>query len=222
VTGGEKNGLVKLAAGGRRNRCNSLIMVKLFAIAVLNKQGASANHLAIAKDVSSFGFFQRGTVTEFLSFFSQTLAERTAQNTRQSVKEQEYLCHVHARGDGLVGVIVADEAYPSRVAFTLISKVLDEFSDLHGPEKWDGKTETPFPKLTEHLKLYQNPDEADSLSKIHKDLDETKIILIDNIEQLMNRGEKLDDLVTKSEGLSSSAKMFYKQSRKANSCCIVM
>ena len=68
----------------------------------------------------------------------------------------------------------------------------------------------------------QNPDEADSLSKIHKDLDETKIILIDNIEQLMNRGEKLDDLVTKSEGLSSSAKMFYKQSRKANSCCIVM
>jgi len=36
-------------------------MVKLYAIAVLNKQGASANHLAIAKDVSSFGFFQRGT-----------------------------------------------------------------------------------------------------------------------------------------------------------------
>ena len=36
-------------------------MVKIFCIAVLGKKGASANHLAISKDVSSFGFFQRGT-----------------------------------------------------------------------------------------------------------------------------------------------------------------
>eukprot|EP00112_Aurelia_sp_Birch-Aquarium-sp1_P005602 Seg164.16 transcript_id=Seg164.16/GoldUCD/mRNA.D3Y31 product="Synaptobrevin YKT6" protein_id=Seg164.16/GoldUCD/D3Y31 len=38
-------------------------------------------------------------------------------------------------------------------------------------------------------------------------------------EQVLQRGEKLDDLVTKSEGLSSSSKAFYTTARKTNSCC---
>ena len=38
---------------------------------------------------------------------------------------------------------------------------------------------------------YQNPDEADSMSKIYKDLDETKDILHKNMETLLDRGEKV-------------------------------
>ena len=57
------------------------------------------------------------------------------------------------------------------------------------------------------------------MSKIYKDLDETKDILHKNMETLLDRGEKLDDLVDKSEGLSMSSKMFYKQAKKANGCC---
>ena len=53
-------------------------------------------------------------------------------------------------------------------------------------------------------------------------LPQTKVILHKNMEDLLDRGEKLDDLVSKSEGLSSSAKMFYKQAKKTNSCCVVM
>jgi len=39
------------------------------------------------------------------------------------------------------------------------------------------------------------------------------------IEAVLERGEKLDDLVAKSEGLSAQSKMFYKTARKTNSCC---
>lgn len=39
-----------------------------------------------------------------------------------------------------------------------------------------------------------------------RDLDETKVILHKNLEDLLDRGEKLDDLVDKSEGLSSSVR----------------
>jgi len=35
----------------------------------------------------------------------------------------------------------------------------------------------------------------------------------------LERGEKLDDLVAKSQGLSDASKMFYKTARKTNSCC---
>ncbi len=38
----------------------------------------------------------------------------------------------------------------------------------------------------------QNPEAADKLAKIQRDLDETKIILHKTIESVLDRGEKLD------------------------------
>ncbi len=40
--------------------------------------------------------------------------------------------------------------------------------------------------------------------------------------QVLERGEKLDDLVAKSSDLSTQSKMFYTSAKKQNSCCIVM
>ena len=58
----------------------------------------------------------------------QILAERTPLAQRQSVKENEYMCHVYVRADGLVGVCVSDEEYQTRVAHSLITKILDDFA----------------------------------------------------------------------------------------------
>ena len=45
--------------------------------------------------------------------------------------------------------------------------------------------------------------------KIQKELDETKIVLHKTIESVLERGEKIDSLVEKSDGLSAQSKMFY-------------
>lgn len=47
--------------------------------------------------------------------------------------------------------------------------------------------------------------------KIQKELDETKIVLHKTIESVLERGEKIDNLVAKSDGLSSQSKLFYQQ-----------
>lgn len=64
--------------------------------------------------------------------------------------------------------------------------------------------------------------QADKLSKIQKDLDETKVILHETIDSMLARGEKLENLVDKSNDLSMASQMFYKQARKTNSCCRMM
>lgn len=61
------------------------------------------------------------------------------------------------------------------------------------------------------LTNYQNPEEVDNILKIQKELDETKIVLHKTIESVLARGEKIDDLVQKSDGLSSQSKMFYRE-----------
>ena len=67
-----------------------------------------------------------------------------------------------------------------------------------------------MPELKEYLSKYQDPQQADSIMKIQKELDETKIVLHKTIESVLQRGEKIDDLVAKSDGLSSQSKMFYR------------
>ena len=58
--------------------------------------------------------------------------------------------------------------------------------------------------------------------KVQQELDDTKVVLHKTIEGVLQRGEKLDSLVDKSEALSSSSRMFYKQAKKTNSCCVIM
>lgn len=90
------------------------------------------------------------------------------------------MCQVYVRGDNLAGVVISDHEYPSRVAHTLITKILDDFSQKIPAGNWPNLEERDvnFPQLNTYLAKYQNPKEADAMTKIMDDLDETKIILV--------------------------------------------
>jgi len=98
--------------------------MKLFSIFVLYKTPDNSSRiLKSASDLSSFGFFQRGSVEEFMKFTSKIITERSSVASRSSVKEQEYLAHVYVRSDNLAAVIISDQEYTKRVAHTLLNKV---------------------------------------------------------------------------------------------------
>jgi synaptobrevin family protein YKT6 len=68
-----------------------------------------------------------------------------------------------------------------------------------------------MPELAGYIQKYQDPKQADSILKIQQELDETKIVLHKTIESVLERGEKLDSLVERSNQLSGSSKAFYSQ-----------
>ncbi|KAF4636974.1 hypothetical protein G7Y89_g1113 [Cudoniella acicularis] len=153
----------------------------------------------------------------------KTVAERTKPGQRQDVEEQDYTFHAYGRTEGICGIIISDHSYPALVAHQLLSKVVDEFLAAHPRSSWANSNPTlPFPELKDYIVKYQDPAQADSIMRIQKELDETKIVLHKTIESVLQRGEKIDDLVAKSDGLSAQSKMFYTQAKKQNSCCVVM
>ncbi|KAF6302212.1 YKT6 v-SNARE-like protein [Rhinolophus ferrumequinum] len=178
--------------------------MKLYSLSVLYKAEHKAVLLKAAYDVSSFSFFQRSSVQEFMTFTSQLIVERSAKGSRASVKEQEYLCHVYVRNDSLSGVVIADSEYPSRVAFTLLEKVLDEFSKQVDRSEWPNGCPASiyYTALDGYLSTYQNPREADPMSKVQAELDETKIILVSPSPG--NEGQK-GLLPTQHHGVSAGA-----------------
>lgn len=200
--------------------------MKLYYIGILKTTGTKAIELTHAKDLSQFSFFERASVGQFMSFFAETVSQRTQPGQRQSVEEGNYIGHTYARLEGLACVIISDKEYPVRPAYTLINKILEEYLSLHPKNEWESVEETNaklnYDSLNTYLSKYQDPSQADSIMKVQQELDETKIVLHKTIENVLQRGEKLDSLVDKSEALSSSSRMFYKQAKKTNSCCVIM
>jgi synaptobrevin family protein YKT6 len=140
------------------------------------------------------------------------------------VKQEDYYCHTHVKDSGIGGVAITDNDYPPIAAFGVVGKAIEEFT-AQANETWRTVTAdaTVANQVLEAALLkYQDPVAADKLTKIQRDLDETKVILHQTIDSVLKRGEKLDSLVDKSADLSIASQMFYKQARKTNSCCKLM
>ncbi|KAH9992000.1 snare protein YKT6 [Russula compacta] len=199
--------------------------MKIYSLAVIlaPPSGPSAT-LCQASDLSSFSFYQRGSISEFMSFFTKTVVERTPQGARQSVQENNYTAHAYNRGgaEQLAAVIITDQEYPVRPAFSLLTKLLDDFTAKIPQSSFSKPSTISFPEINNYLQKYQDPRHADNIMRVQQELDETKIILHKTIESVLQRGEKLDNLVERSTALSAQSKMFYKTAKKQNSCCSVM
>ncbi|KAG8920555.1 palmitoyltransferase [Tulasnella sp. 417] len=197
-------------------------MVKVFSLSIIHVTSGQGVSLSSESDLGSFSFYQKGSVGEFMGFMSKTVAERTAPGQRQSVQEGNYIAHAYNRGGDqqLVSVMITDADYPVRPAFSLLSKILDEYATAVPESQWSNPPE--FPATKAYLAKYQDPKQADNIMKVQAELDETKIILHKTIESVLERGEKLDNLVDRSNALSAQSKMFYKTAKKQNSCCVIM
>jgi synaptobrevin homolog YKT6 len=163
-------------------------------------------------------------VKEMLMFLTKTFMKRTEPGQRQSVEHEGYVVHCYVRSDGLGGTVTTDQEYPARVAFVMLGQLLEEFCTTVG-DAWKTASvpeSIPFPAAEQYLQKYQNPAEADKVTKIQRDLDETTQILHRTIDSVLERGVKLDNLVDKSNDLSAQSKLFYKQAKKTNSCCVIM
>ncbi|KAG7538418.1 Synaptobrevin [Arabidopsis suecica] len=167
--------------------------------------------------------FYRSNFEEFIVFIARTVAKRTPPGQCQSVKHEEYKVHAY-NINGLCAVGFTDDHYPVRSAFSLLDQVLDAYQTDFGETWRSAKSSQPWPYLKEALEKYQDPVEIvfEKLFKIQKEMDETKIILYETIDDVLGRDEELDSLVERSTKLSLASKMFYKQAKKTKSCCTIL
>ncbi|KAL6235052.1 hypothetical protein BDW75DRAFT_210657 [Aspergillus navahoensis] len=197
--------------------------MKIVYIGILRNVQPDPIELCCERELSSYSRFTRGSISEFTTMFSKLLTGRTSPGQRHDVQEKDFTFHVYASSasPGITGVIISDDEYPSMAAHQILSELLDEFTTKN-PSATSATGPVSFPALSVYITKYQNPYSVGNILKIQKELEDTKVILHKTIESVLQRGEKLDDLVQKSEGLSSQSKMFYTSAKKQNSCCIVM
>ncbi len=128
--------------------------------------------------------------------------------------------------DSSFGVVaISDADYPRRVAHELFPKSISELVKLFGKDIAGKYTKDVFldvPALHKYLAQYQSPEEVDKITAILKDVKEVKEIVLKNIDQLLIRGEKLEELAKKSSDLSAASKEFMTRSKQLNRCCTIL
>ena len=120
----------------------------------------------------------------------------------------------------LAAVLVADSEYPQRPAFGVLTKVLETFASKIPQSYYSNPSSIDFPDLKGFLDQYQDPSKADTIMRLQQELDDTKIILHQTIDSVLARGEKLDNLVERSNALNASSKRFYRTAKAVSSSLI--
>ncbi|CAG9460138.1 unnamed protein product [Pedinophyceae sp. YPF-701] len=125
---------------------------------------------------------------------------------------------------GLTYCVVADQEYGRQIPFAFLERAKSDFQTRYGDA--DGvpadRIRKEFsPKLKEHMNwCMMNPEEIDKVAAVQKKVDEVRNVMVDNIEKVLERGERIEELVDKTDNLRYQADRFQKQSRQVrNQMC---
>ncbi|KAL6545467.1 hypothetical protein OROGR_009341 [Orobanche gracilis] len=171
-----------------------------------------------------------------------TIAVQCLQKLPSNGSKYTYSCDGHTFNflldSGFVFLVVVDESMGRSIPFVFLERVKDEFKQRYGDSiKIDGphpladdddddlfedrfsiayNLDREFgPRLKENMQYCMNhPEEMNKLSKLKVQITEVKGIMMDNIEKVLDRGEKIELLVDRTENLQFQADSFQRQGRQ--------
>lgn len=155
--------------------------------------------------------FSKSVEDELLPVVSRIIMERTRPGetfktmlkTENENLSSNWISYSHTSPDLSVrSIVVAEAKHPQVVALRILTKL---------------KSMTDQKQL--QATLY---NEQDKLSQAEEKLDQIKVVMIQNIDLILQRGENLDNLILKSEELSLQSKDFFVKAKKNNRCCKIL
>ena len=198
----------------------------IYSLKLFNHIGDRNILLANSENFKDLPFLLRysKSTREMFLFLSRMFIGQTVKGYNSGCKENGYMGWSYIDNENMGCVIITDIDYDKRVAHIVMRKAMDMFKSES--ENWDWQTredDVDKSKICEYIDDlimdYYEPKEKDSILKINNNIDKTKEVLHQSIEKMLERGEKIDVLIQKSNDLSLGSKKFLKKSKEMNSWC---
>uniref|UniRef100_A0A1D2A6W9 Vesicle-associated membrane protein 726 n=1 Tax=Auxenochlorella protothecoides TaxID=3075 RepID=A0A1D2A6W9_AUXPR len=164
--------------------------------------------------------------TSFTGNFSVVAIQALEKGAQGNNSKFTYSCDGHTfnylSANGYTFLVVADDAFGRQIPFAFLEKVKEEWF-----QKWADKGAAAFAHSLDksfgpRLKYWmdyceQHPEELSKVASVQKKVDEVKNIMVENIERVLERGEKIELLVDKTDNLRFQADKFHKTGRQLRS-----
>ena len=193
-------------------------MVKLLAIIIFDTSISNPKIIYSKWNLSGFGFFERSTIQDVCIFFSTESVKKCSQGSFEVMTHLNYNIHTKSYPN-IAFTCITDDEYPLLAARSFINKVDNIFQK--NPNNSDNLNPNNKHEIEDLFTLCQDPTKADKLLVIKAELDETKEILMKTIDDLLDRGESMEDLLKKAENLNDQSKLFLMDVKRMNSCCTI-
>lgn len=153
----------------------------------------------------------------FTEVTEQILGKIPPENSKLTYSHGSYLFHYICE-DRIIYLCITDDDFERSKAFLFLNEIKKRFQTQYGVR---AQTALPYAMNSEFSRviasqmrtLTDNKQQPDQLDKVQNQVDELKGIMVRNIDQIADRGERLELLVDKTEDLSSNAVSFKKTSR---------
>nr|AVR48491.1 synaptobrevin-like 3 [Lens culinaris subsp. odemensis] len=172
-----------------------------------------------------YSFVARGTLiiaehSDFTGNFT-TIALQCLQKLPASNNRFTYNCDGHTFSflvdSGFSYCVVAVESVGRQIPIAFLERIKDDFNKRYGGGRAATATAKSLnkefgPKLKEHMQYcVDHPEEVSKLAKVKAQVSEVKGVMMENIDKVIDRGEKMEVLVDKTENLRSQAQDFRQQ-----------
>eukprot|EP00397_Hematodinium_sp_SG-2012_P020995 GEMP01021662.1.p1 GENE.GEMP01021662.1~~GEMP01021662.1.p1 ORF type:complete len:217 (+),score=34.40 GEMP01021662.1:70-720(+) len=138
---------------------------------------------------------------------------------RMSYTYDQYNFHYILR-EGLVYLCMADLDCPRRIPFAFLEELSKKFQERYA-DSWQTAIalamQSEFQSEIERLVTMYNSDDADQIARVKAQINDIHDVMIDNIDKIMLRQEKIDILVEKTEFLNNSASVFRRDAAELRS-----
>ena len=144
-------------------------------------------------------------------FIDEVLGKVTViSDTSNHYSHGEYLIY-YISERGIVYLAIAQQDIPQENAFNFLEDVKEKFQRYFGDRarsalanQFDGE----FGDVLKGRMLRANPSKVEVLNK---DMEEVKVIMVQNIDAALQRGERMDVLLDKTDDLQTNAGTFKRQ-----------
>jgi len=157
-----------------------------------------------------------GTTGNF-STIARVLLKRIQPNIdeKRSFEHESYAFH-YEQYDNLIYLVMADKQTPPRAAFKFLSDIRQRFISQYGHRAHTATAfqyNADFSHILSSVMQHYNASSDDKFTAIRSSLSDVKEQMVENIDKVIMRGERIELLVDKSDELEEKAIHFKRQSR---------
>lgn len=141
-------------------------------------------------------------------------------SSNASYSHDRFIFHIKIN-DGLTVVCMADDAYGRRIPFAFLEDIHQRFVKTYGRAIHSASAyamNDEFSRiLSQQLEIYSNDPNIDRLNRLQGEMIQVRTVMMDNIEKVLERGDRLTLLVEKTSAIQGNALRFRRQSRSFKS-----
>ncbi|EPS71444.1 hypothetical protein M569_03313, partial [Genlisea aurea] len=147
----------------------------------------------------------------------EKLSDSESAESRLCFSQDRYIFHI-LLSDGLAFLCMASDTFGRRIPFSYLEDIRMRFMKTYGkvfPHAPAYAMNDEFSRiLHRQMEFFSKSPDADTLNRVRSEVEEVRTIMVDNIDKILERGDRIELLVDKTATMQDSAFHFRKQSKR--------